>query len=260
MRVRYVRDLHRTIAKAISQGGKAHSLFRYSWDVSSNCENPQTMEIYGRQYADREYTRPLQSRMLTMTVRCRRCGNCLRKRSKAWEIRAVTEYSRAHRTWFGTLTLSPENHFLNEVKTRKRLAGAGTKFDDLSEDERFAEATKTTAREITLYLKRIRKESGSKFTYLLVTEAHKSGLPHYHMLLHEIDPDKAVRYRTLSHQWTLGFEQWRLLGEQQSTACAYVAKYLSKSKLARVRASLHYGRERGSSAQSHLSGSGPRPA
>jgi hypothetical protein len=243
MRVRYVRDLQRTITKAMSQGGKAHSLFRFSWDVSSNCSNPQTMEIYGRQYADREYTRPLQSRMLTMTVRCRSCVNCMKKRAKAWEIRAVTEYARAPRTWFGTLTLSPANHFLNEVKTRKRLAAAGTKFDDLALDARFAEATKTLARELTLYLKRIRKESQAKFTYLLVTEAHKSGLPHFHMLLHENDPDKPVRYETLASQWPHGFEYWRLLGEDESARCAYVAKYLSKSKLARVRASLHYGRD-----------------
>lgn len=117
------------------------------------------------------------------------------------------------------------------------------------------------SKEITRYLKRVRKESGS-FRYLIVCEAHKSGMPHYHGLIHE--HGNRVRWDALHDQWTLGISEivlvkdgdlykevywehgkrkWRWTAEPLAAGqiARYCAKYLSKSVLARVRASQAYG-------------------
>lgn len=94
--------------------------------------------------------------------------------------------------------------------------------------------------EITRYLKRVRKESKSSFRYLLVMEAHKSGLPHYHMLLHEKPFGGEIPKRILKYQWHLGHTDFKLVDDAQHKA-EYMCKYLAKSLLARVRASKGYG-------------------
>lgn len=146
------------------------------------------------------------------------------------------------RTWFVTLTLRPDAHFKIASQARLRLAAQGEDFDRLDGATQFAERHREISREITLWLKRVRKESGVSLRYFLVAEAHKSGLPHYHAMVHEPCPDQPVRARTLSRQWTLGFSQCKLVaeGEEKRTA-SYVAKYLSKDAISRVRASQGYG-------------------
>ena len=94
-------------------------------------------------------------------------------------------------------------------------------------------------REVTRYLKRVRKESGARVRYLLVAERHKSGQPHLHIMVHEADQERPVRYATLANQWKLGFVHFKLA--QDTKTAAYVCKYISKALLARVRASLRYG-------------------
>lgn len=146
------------------------------------------------------------------------------------------------RTWFVTLTLRPEAHFKMASQARLRLAAQGDDFDRLDEAKQFAERHTEISREITLWLKRIRKESGVQLRYFLVAEAHKSGLPHYHAMVHEPEAGREVRARTLSRQWTLGFSQCKLVAEgQEKRTASYVAKYLSKDAISRVRASQGYG-------------------
>lgn len=175
-------------------------------------------------------------------VPCRSCGPCLRYRAWRWATAAEREIKTAAalggRTWFGTLTLSPQSHF--EMLMRgERIAGhvlVGT-------EEEFPFRHAAVSRELTLALKRIRKRKGrNSFRYLLVCEKHQSGLPHYHMLLHELAA--TVRKSELNEFWPWGFCQWRLvrLGEERRGA-RYVAKYLSKDASARVRASQGYGGE-----------------
>lgn len=94
--------------------------------------------------------------------------------------------------------------------------------------------------EITKYLKRVRKQSKCSFRYLLVMEAHKSGLPHYHMFLHETPSGGEVPKRILKYQWHLGFTDFKLVDDAHRRA-DYICKYLAKSNLARVRASKGYG-------------------
>lgn len=182
-------------------------------------------------------TKPPHPYHVDLAVRCRKCAACLKARAYHWRKRAESETKAACRTWFGTLTLGPEGQFKAISRARSYLAAQGLDFDLLSPSDQFAERHRQISPDITRYFKRVRKQSGASFKYLLVAEAHKSGAPHYHVLLHErADP---VRAAILKAQWRLGFCNWKLV--QDVRMAGYVCKYLAKSSLARVRASQHYG-------------------
>lgn len=198
---------------------------------------------YGADVIYAETGKPVRtphSYYLDVWTRCRKCAKCLAYRSWVWRNRATVECHSATRTWFATLTLSPANHvrygFQAGLKVAKRR---GDDFDALPESEQFALRNQEISKEITKWLKRVRKYSGAPFKYLLVTEAHKSGLPHYHLLIHEQCAERPLRHAMLSDQWRLGFSKFKLVDDPK--AATYVTKYLSKSAIARVRASLRYG-------------------
>lgn len=186
------------------------------------------------QYADPARPVPIHA---DVAVRCRKCPNCLKARSAQWRIRAQHELRAAPRTWFGTLTLSPDSHFRIANLCRLRLAEQGLDFDALEPDDQFSERVREVNVELTKYIKRVRKQSKAKIRYILVVEAHKSGLPHWHCLIHEVK--EPVRYRCLTEQWPLGFSNFKQVSGEASAG--YVCKYLAKSALARVRASKDYG-------------------
>ena len=172
-----------------------------------------------------------------VAVRCRKCETCLNARAAHWRIRANQEFRLAKRTWFGTLTLAPEAHFKALSLARHALAKQGFDFETLSPEDQLSERHKQIGPLITRYLKRLRKRSGAILRYILVMEAHKSGLPHYHMLIHECVG--SVLHKHLQGSWDHGFSNWKLVADEGSAS--YVCKYLSKSALARVRASVKYG-------------------
>lgn len=178
---------------------------------------------------------------LDVWTRCRKCRKCLGYRSWVWRNRATVECHSAARTWFATLTLTPANQsrfgLMASIKVAKRRM---EDFDALPDSEQFSLRSAEISKEITKWLKRVRKYSGAPFKYLLVTEAHKSGLPHYHLLIHEQCAERPLRHAMLSDQWRLGFSKFKLIDDPK--AATYVTKYLSKSSLARVRASLNYGK------------------
>lgn len=170
-------------------------------------------------------------------ARCRKCAGCLRHRSRLWTARAVDEVAAAQRTWFGTLTLHPDHAFRFRLLAERRLTRGGSSFSDLEPDVRTQEIAQEVGPDLQRFLKRARKNTGARLRYLLVCEAHKSGVPHWHILLHESE-GKASK-RSLEECWRLGFSQWRLADEGSAF---YVCKYLAKSAMARVRASQRYGR------------------
>lgn len=218
-------------------------------DMYGRCENP--IEI-SRVAVDRNRitgecevrrSNDTERRAVNVRLRCRKCSTCLRARAKYWREAATREMQfallKGARTWFGTLTLSPEQQALATYAAQ--CAVGLDAFSKLSELERLPLRHAAVSRSLTLALKRLRKELGAgAFRYLIVCEAHKSGLPHYHMLLHEVSSGTPVRKSSLSDFWRLGFSQWRLAKPE---AAWYVAKYLSKAALARVRASQRYGSE-----------------
>lgn len=210
--------------------------------MHGKCENP--IEVYRvvgqvgpsgetetRKSAGRE------RKSVAVTLRCRKCATCLYARGLYWRKAAEREMLLAHRTWFGTLTLTPEEHAKAGYAAMARV-GVST-FNELTASEQFALRHEAVSRSLTLAFKRLRKRVGvNAFRYLLVCEAHKSGLPHYHALVHETRLDAPIRKSVLNDFWPLGFSTWRLAKPE---AARYVAKYLSKAVLARVRASLRYG-------------------
>lgn len=217
----------------------------HEWDISGSCYHPQmrvlesTPLINGRiRYGGWGHQKRTT---LYMRVRCRMCDACKRLKQALWTARAERETITGLRNWFGTLTLSPASHHQIISRCRQKLGRGGTDYDGLSREEQFSEWMTEISKEVTKYVKRVRKESRAPLRYLLVAEEHQSGVPHLHLLMHEQCSSAPVRYRTLSTQWKLGFTKFNLVDGMK--AARYVCKYISKSAMARVRASLHYGRE-----------------
>lgn len=231
-------------------GERLAGIVRPVWDISDGCLNPVFRELNTGSFREVKVgdirtnlavaNDRTDRRTLEMWVRCRRCANCLKLRSALWRHRARQEIAEAKRTWFGTITLGPSAHFAMASRARLRLRAQGVNFDKLDADEQFVERHRETGVELTKWLKRVRKQSGSALRILLVCERHKSGLPHYHVLVHEVS-DVSCPKRILQGQWTLGFTNWKLVDKNQRRTAAYVAKYLAKEAIARVRASARYG-------------------
>ena len=235
------------LRKAVGKPGYIrHGWTIHEWDISGNCTQPVTRELLSRplQHVGRGYTYGPGSEKamsLILHTRCRHCDACRRVKQGLWTYRAVAEVRDAARTWFGTLTLRPEAQYQLECRTRAKLASRAVDFDTLSRETQFRELTSELGKEVTLYLKRVRKESGARLRYLLVAEAHESGQPHLHILVHEADVNQPVRYSTLAKQWKLGFVRFKLALD--TNTARYVCKYIAKAMIARVRASLRYGSE-----------------
>jgi hypothetical protein len=256
-RKRAVRDVRALGAHALSLGAVVVDPTRMTWDVSGDCLSSRYVELWGRaEHRPAKLTasdfsefeailanawRDNGTFTVEMETRCRKCAACLQARAYAWTQRAKSELNAASRTWFGTITLRAEEQFRMELLAWKRLAEGGTNYDRLPPSEQFVERHREIGAELTKWLKRIRKESGAPLRYILVAEAHKSGLPHYHVLVHECDPMVFVGERTLRKQWKLGFSKFNLVNADEPAAY-YVCKYLSKAALARVRASQGYGK------------------
>lgn len=235
-------DLLLLIADGLSKGAVQHSRMRYEWDIGGDCISPRGRTITATPEADtgRDYGyKPGKSHTLTLLLhtRCRKCETCLAQRSSLWMGRALGEIRRANRTWMCTFTLAEDQQYLYGLRAVQAEKRRGNNWDDLSSDDQLLARHRAIQGELTKWFKRLRK-SGHSFRYLLVMEAHKSGLPHYHALLHEIgDP---ISYRNLkSANWALGFTRFTVA---ETYSCYYVTKYLAKDCKARVRASVAYGR------------------
>lgn len=239
-----VRNVVNVAARAMSSGLVFRTPISGEWDISSNCENAVPVTLTGR--AGRiSGNHMVKSKLdkssyeLLLQTRCRKCPSCLRARSRRWAHRSKVEIEHAPRTWFGTFTLNPFNAFMLTARTSARLTRGGTEYGLLSPPEQFAELVSEYGAELTKYLKRLRKNTGAPFRYILVAERHKSGVPHWHCLIHEQDPARPIRHASLTAGYKLGFTQFKLCDD--SKTAWYVAKYLSKSAECRVRASKRYG-------------------
>jgi hypothetical protein len=156
-----------------------------------------------------------------------------------WYARALAETEQAQRTWFGTITLNPDAHFMSLARARRQASRRSVLWEDMTEQQQFSAVHRQNGLQLQLWLKRVRKESKASLRFLLVCEAHKSGLPHYHCLVHEQVGSAPVLKRTLKDQWTLGFTNFVLCTDPKQAG--YLCKYLSKDARARVRASTAYG-------------------
>lgn len=240
------------------------SLRKWSIDHSGNCSSPVTIELHGRpETKDRKHlVLPKEGKHMTaiMDVRCRQCPECLRARAAHWRLRIMSEADASTRTWFGTLTVDPEHRMQSLTRMRSYLDKQGVDYDSLEPGERWREMHRDLSLEVTRWLKRVRKRSGSVLRYIAIAEAHKSGHPHFHVLIHEKDPDQFVRWKHLHDTWTYGFSKWNLVDQLDRRKLTYCAKYLSKDISSRVRASVRYGDQGGNPYENTLQPSTHRVA
>ena len=246
-----------------------------AWKIHGNCERPYVVVMRG---ADRDRADPLRqalegacdhkwedaaweawrplrafwqeskwtgySAYIEIWTRCRKCPECLRQRARLWRARARSEIEEAPRTWFVTYTFNEVHRYHARLKARQLLRKrTGEEFEELSADGQFMLLHDVLARELTLMVKRLRKNSKARLRYAIVAEAHEDGFPHYHGLIHELVPG-TVSERALRSEWRghgLGYCEAKLV-EDAGRGAAYVCKYLTKSSLARVRASQNYGK------------------
>ena len=256
--------------KARLDGGDAISVSQTTWDVSGFCQNPRQHTVEARQYRGYRYSPEFETwcapvdqgnlgvayqavhsghaHAVHLTVRCGNCAWCLNARRKLWTDRAYTETRLSARTWFITLTANPHTQLRWTGQAYQRLDTGGTKPASLTEEEWYLERCKEAGRELTTYVKRLRKHARASLRAMWVFERHEGGgahdgLPHIHGLLHESE-DGAVNYRLLKAQWLCGYIHAKLLTDESESVASYVAKccgYLSKSTNVRIRASRRYG-------------------
>lgn len=237
--------VHGLAVSALRAGAEHLSAGHVRWDIAGRCLNPYGVEQFA---SGTDILHRNRIVWVEMQVRCRRCVECLRYRSRLWRARGRAEIALWPRSWFGTLTVSPEYHMRAMVLASAELADQAVRWDTLSQAEQFAERVRVIGKEITLYIKRCRKALNVPVRYFLVAEPHKSGLPHFHILLHECEPfsgDAWDSYILLKSQWRIGHCSYNGITAGDVRAAGYVCKYLSKSSEARVRASVRYGRAAG---------------
>lgn len=237
-------DVARHARAALDKGGTVR-LGLISHPGSGDCASPVHIERkvlrVKRSNLELDHIGPERLTTIEYTARCRRCGPCLKQRARQWAYRARQELRLAERSWFGTLTLSPDSHFRAMIQAERRLRAGGERFEDVSLDAQFQLRNQQNQREITLWIKRVRKVSGSMIRLLIIAEAHKSGLPHYHVLVHQCGDGPPVLWKHLAGQWKLGYTKFNIVPEGDERAAFYLTKYLTKSALAKVRASVRYG-------------------
>lgn len=205
-------------------------------DPATACRSPVILPAIGLPSMFEKNSMPLT---VDLPARCRRCEGCLTHRRRLWTARARDMIAAARRTWFGTLTVAPEQRFKLRIRAEaKRLRAGGESLSSLDATEQFRYLAHELHVEATRWLKRVRSQSGAVFRYLLVTEEHKDGHPHLHVLIHEVSTP--ITKRVLEDQWRYGFSHWRLVGDD-ARAASYVCKYLAKDLRTRVRASVGYG-------------------
>lgn len=207
------------------------------WDISGKCQQPKFVELYSRLNAAHSGRKSPMT--VILEVRCRMCAWCLNQRRQFWAMRALDETKAAPRSWFATLTLEPHQHYEAECIARSE----NPNFDQLAQAQKFAALVQVVGRELTLFIKRVRKNSRARIRYLLVAEKHQSGRPHFHMLIHEQDKEAPVRKTVLKDAWKFGFSKFALVDDP--SGAVYLCKYLSKDACTRVRASFKYGKSVG---------------
>ena len=238
-----------TIQRLFVDAMASDTFTRYStrageWNIAGNCDDPQTVVLYSRQTGN--IKRALDGRFLpgielTLKVVCRHCLWCRKKKALHWAYRAETEIAQASRNWFCTFTLNPDNH----VRMRWLAASKIGNFEGQPPRKKFELVAKEVGKEFTKTLKRIRKNTGHSFRYLVVTEIHDSdktspemrGNPHLHALIHE-KPGQLIRKADIQSEWSLGYSNVKLC---DVGAGWYLTKYLTKATEGRIRPSLWYG-------------------
>lgn len=205
--------------KALEAGATGVLNGHIRWVVSGRCSNPYEISY--------QRSNTIIEGVIDLITPCRNCQHCLKVRARQWAARAGHEYARSEKTWMVTLEFAPY--------MRRTLYA--TIAGETNPQERAKRLVRATGVLSSLYLKRLRK-AGATFRYMMVPELHKDGMVHWHMLYHG-----AATWRSLDTKWDHGFFHAKLIKpEEAAKSIRYVAKYLAKAKLGRVRSSIGYGK------------------
>ena len=179
MRWHKAEHLRALVAKA-AQAGADVTPARVQWNIAGGCLTPFVSEHGTRD--------PHYRAWLSISVRCRKCKPCLARRRGQWAERAVLEFisteARERRTWFGTLTLKPQQAAMLLARADKRARQRGETFNATDKDA-WTHLALAGSPLVTAYLKRVRKAAVSTLRYVVVAEPHKSGLVHQQMPVHQ---------------------------------------------------------------------------
>ena len=234
-----------TVSRALDAGGTVKSPLTVSWDASGKCLSPVFIEHRGAKARTVFQKTHMNSsddpiNVLEIKARCRKCYPCRQAKAAYWRHLAGNEIEWSERSWFGTLTINPHKRFEYVSLARLRLAETNVDFDALSQEERFRILVRIVQPDITKYWKRLRKNSGCRFKYLLVAEAHKDGFPHWHFLCHEYVGK--LSGQAMREQWSkIGFAHAKIVDKAKGNVAFYVTKYITKALSTKVIASLSYG-------------------
>lgn len=240
--------------RAMAHGATVVSPGHIRWDVTKAplpCLFPQGRDFwidYDRSHRELPTlsNHPIRRLWVEMFVRCRKCERCKRVKSWEWSDRAMAETASSAFTLFATMTLSPEAHLRCVYAASQWARLRGKDFAKLPQPVQFQLRASEVGKLLTGYQKVVRKHSTVRYRFLWVCEAHKSGDPHLHGLVHAVDPplgyDAYTTYEVFKRTWTSGWSDFCGVDKSSPKECRYVCKYLSKeNSFARVRASLRYG-------------------
>lgn len=250
MQWRAISEVRRLAAKALENGATLVSPTRVEWDLGAYCEDPKSRDVIGRGYLKGVYQAQAVPQVNPGTLivslaglPCRQCVRCLQVRAAHWRDRAMIEMSRVSRTWLCTFTLKPElQHrlFMEELVAK---TSRGWLDSDFEGDEEFRLRANGGLKLLTKFWKSVRKpyagEDPVGLRYVAVAEAHQSGLPHFHALVH--DEGSNLTYRRLQSRWVRNGFFSAKLADGTIKSARYVTKYIAKDNLCRVRASIGYG-------------------
>lgn len=186
----------------------------------------------------------------------------------------MVEARASKRCWKATLTFSPQEAFLYETEARQRARKRNNSWDMVGPRDRKRYLLAAAGRRLTLAFKRARV-NGFKVRYISVPELHKSGVVHFHLVIHEIGDEIRKQcqhcrgecgciacYGTSKRQcdgrkrpccwqafWPHGFSQFKLVAEGgEAAAIRYATKYAAKDNCGRIRSSIRYGVDGGQCA------------
>lgn len=158
-----------------------------------------------------------------LTVPCGQCIGCRLERSRVWAVRMVHETQMHSEAIFATLSYDD-----SEIPSNGSLR----------------------PRDMTLFLKRLRKHVGTPVKYYQCGEyGSQTERPHHHIILWGYRPpdsrlhsgtggNRLFESRVLENLWGHGFAPF---GEVTFESCAYCARYITKKVLGE-KAEAHYRR------------------
>lgn len=230
-----------------------------NWSLSSDsknsCVRPVPLRrVYGKGVNDPTFLDAETIGVINIWGRCRRCSGCLTHRRNVWISRTTIEAKAwsEFRSWFVTLTCN--SGFRTYIDRRAdALAFSHRKnFSTLSSVQRFEFRQKVLRKEVSDYMKRVRKGQSKgnnpRVRFVAVIEPHKDEFPHVHLLVFEtsLNPGHLVSERLLRKKWqgdTMGSNSQRGRAEAQlaKNPIAYLTKYLTKDFRGAVWGSIRFG-------------------